>query len=285
MTILKSTITLSFLFAAIVVYGQTKTNLFLKIDTLKAILSKADRLNPFDNSVENIGETIAMVNDEISSRLSDILRSPEILRYNLDSLFEHPFLGKAHSADKRLWIFTWYENTGGSWKSNLSLVHYRTKSNNLKTNYKPISNEDSVAETTSEENEFCSNGAEFHKIYKLKAKNKDLYLCLGSGISCNTCMYETATVVELTKDSINFNYPAFQSKKEDDNSIGNDIQSCFTLDARWEDIEKFQFDSKTQTLNLIYLTDDNTPIQSNPQKRIIRKMVFNGQKFIGNGYN
>ena len=102
---------------------------------------------------------------------------------------------------------------------------------------------------------------------------------MGSGISCNTCIYEIATVVELANDSINFNYSAFPFIETDDNSLGSQNQSCFTLNARWEHIEKFEFNPKTQTLSFIYLTDDNTPVQSNKQEKIIQRLVFDGDKF------
>jgi hypothetical protein len=86
-------------------------------------------------------------------------------------------------------------------------VHYRTKSNQPKVEASGPVDSDSPSAT----NVFCSNGAGFDKIYKLVSPGKNLYLCLGSGISCNTCIYSIASVVELTNDGINFRYPAFQT--------------------------------------------------------------------------
>jgi hypothetical protein len=248
------------------VHSQVKNKLLLQVDTLKAVLSGADTLNPFDETIDSINDKISTVNEEIFLNLSGILTNPEILSVNIDSLLEHSFLEKVHSNDKRLWIFSWYENTGGSWKSNLNLIHYKTKLNKPKVD-------------ESDQGVFCSNGAGFNKIYKLNSKSRNLYLCMGSGISCNTCIYKIATVVELTKDSINFNYPAFTFQKKDDNLPGSASQSCFTLEARLGNIEKFEFNPATQILTYVFFTDDNTPVQSVKQKRIVRKLQFDGQKF------
>jgi hypothetical protein len=268
----------------VTVQGQTKQKLSAKMDSLKAVLLRADTLSLFNQTVDNIFDTISMVNEQIAKRLVDILTDNEILSTNVDSLLELPSLGKVHSKDKRLWIFNWYENTGGSWKSNISLVHYRTQAKKPKVDYVPANENEEQSEETINPNEFCSNGAWFDKIYKLKTKSKDLYLCIGSGVSCNTCIYQIATVVELTKDSINFNYPAFRIKSGEDSPPGSENEACFTLDARMGDIESFGFDPKTQTLTFAYLTDDHTPVQTVKQKRIVERLVFDGVKFVGKRY-
>jgi hypothetical protein len=275
-----------FFFSSFFATGQSTDSLFIKIEQLKKILSRADTLRPGETTLteENSGSNESEgvdINSLIEDQLADILVDPKIIRNNLDKLLQHDFLGITHSKDKRLWIFTWYENTGGSWKSNISLVHYRTKSNQPKVEASGPADSDSPSAT----NVFCSNGAGFDKIYKLVSPGKNLYLCLGSGISCNTCIYNIASVVELTNDGINFTYPAFQTNSdnlypEDDNF------SCFVLGARLYDIEDFSFNEKTQTLHMVYRTDDNTPHPAGTKEgqRIVRNLKFNGNKFVGNGY-
>lgn len=261
-----------FSFATIAVVAQPGKRLLTRIDALKAMLSRADTLSPFDEKIKDVGDTISELNDQIGEKLASILTDPGSLRLNLDSLLEHPALGKVHSADKRLWIFSWAENTGGSWKSALNVVHYRTGSKKLKADIVSGDTDDS-------EPGFCSKGAGFNKIFKLRSKNRDLYLCMGSGTSCNTCEYEIATVVELTKDSINYSYPAFRPRKVAETEAAANW-SCHTLDARRDDIEQFEFNPKTQVLTMVYLTDDYTPVQSAKQKRIRERLLFDGTSFV-----
>ena len=262
--------------------GQNNISLYQNIDVLKELLSKADTLSPFSetNDTTDAFDDISNVNDEISICLSEILTTPEIVNKDLDSLLDHSFLGKVHSIDNRLWIFTWYENTGGSWKSNLNLLHYRTKSNKPKVVYESINDENNTTELK-DNKEIFSNGSWFEKIYKLKTKNKDLYLCMGNGISCNTCIYETAFVIELKDDGINLNYPAFPKIMPEGHILNDEYNgSYYILDARMYDIEKFEFEPKSQIFTIVYLTDDITPIRSDVQKRISSKLYFDGQTFI-----
>ncbi len=252
----------------------------LQVDSLKMLLSKADTLNPMSADTDAMGN-IEGVNSEISNKLTAILKNPQADKQNIDSLLRHNFLAEAHSADKRLRIFSWYENTGGSFKSNLSLVYYKTASGQT------IISGDTES-GSGQGNLFSSAGASFDTIYKLTAKGKDLYLCIGSGVGCTTCVFSTAVVVELKKDSANFNYPAFTAAGDDVITYGENNTSCLTFGARNGDIDKFEFNPKTQTLTIAYLTDDNTPIQrgdDEKQERIVRKLKFNGIKFIGDVFH
>jgi hypothetical protein len=247
--------------------GKEKSKFLLQVDSLMMYLSRADTLRPINDTDGT--DKIGNVNSEISYRLTKILSDPQVANQNIDSLLRHNFLDITHSDDKSLWIFSWYENTGGSFQSNLSMVYYKTRAGKAMVS------------------EFSSAGASFDKIYKLQTKAKDLYLCIGSGVGCNTCVFNTAVVVELKKDSANFNYNAFKVQEDGVITYGENNQSCLTFGARFGDIEKFDFNPKTQTLTIVYLTDDNTPTQRSEgeeQERIVRKLVFNGRRFIGDAF-
>jgi hypothetical protein len=251
------------------------------VDSLKTLFSIADTTrHPFDDTTDNI----LNLNQSIAETLKAILTNPQITSQNMDSLLKSPGLGIVHSEDKRLWIFSWYENNGGSFKSNANMVYYKTGSGKSKIGY-----DESDTFGQSGDNLFSSNGASFDTIYKLNSKTKDLYLCTGSGVGCNTCVFQVATVVELKKDSADFNYPAFKSNPENSAYPSNTEkwQSDFLLGAREDDILTFYFDPKNQILNFSYLTDDNTPVQSTlgkKQSKIFRKLKFNGENFIGDPY-
>lgn len=258
--------------------GKNDASSFLIVDSLKRLFSIADTLRPMYGENDTT-DRVSRLNFTIAATLETILSNPELTRQDLKILLDAPGLNIVHSDDKKLWLFNWYENTGGSFKSNVSMVHYQTLSG------KPMVAYDDILKT-GEENLFPSAGAWFDKIYKLKS-DKELYLCIGSGIGCNTCVFQTAVVVELQKDGADFNYNAFNTPSDEAISYGENSSSCLTLGARIDDIEKFAFDPKTQTLTIIYLTDDLTPIprmDDEKQRRIVRKLVFNGNRFQGSAF-
>lgn len=258
--------------------GKTTGKSFAIVDRLKKLFAIADTLQRTYNESDSVNK-VDEVNEAIATTLTAILNDPKITRQNMDSLLQAPGLGIVHADDKKLWLFTWFENTGGSFKSNISMVYARTASGQaMITSDGRVGNE--------QENPFPSSGAWFEKIYKLRS-TKELYLCIGSGIGCNTCMFQTAVVVELLPDGINFDYEAFEPPGEEVSTYGENGPSCLTIGAGNEDIEEFSFDPKTQTLTIAYLTDEMTPIsrgEGEQQRRIVRKLIFNGKRFVGNAF-
>jgi hypothetical protein len=126
-------------------------------------------------------------------------------------------------------------------------------------------------------NVFNSEAAAFYEIHRLRANGKNLYLCLGTGRSCSTCIYKVATVEELVGDSINFLYRAFPEDGDE-----TEWTNCFLFDARMDDIEEFAFDEKTQALTYIYRED---AYSKDPDSLINKgRLVFNGVKFISKPY-
>lgn len=250
----------------------------IKIAKLQKLLSQADTLTPeetYSYTAYN-EETLDLelgINNIIGRQLLEILSIPTIVNYNLDSLLEHNFLNISHSIDKRLWIFNWSENSGGTYHSNFSLIHYRTKSN------KPKVMNDFLQEM---DDDFCSNGASFNSIHQLKTKSKSIYLCLGSFNGCATCCAEVSSVIELTDDSINIRYSAFNESDLEKPNI--DIYTCcFVLDSRCGNIKTFKFDESAQAISYSYETDDNTPIvkdENGKSKTISGTLKWNGSEFI-----
>jgi hypothetical protein len=241
--------------------------------SLESLQARADTLRPFDQRVENIYDTIAQVNSAIDSVLTAQLQDPALKeqdRLRLLRLFQG-----VRSADGRLLLFDWYENTGGSWKSYQSVLHYRS-GNGARHSLSSSSDPDSHPHSEV----FNGQGASFDKIYKLRAPGRDLYLCIGSGVSCNTCLYQMAIVVELTQSGARFDYPAFRSNDE----TAKTWHPEFLIESRMGNMHRFDFDPRTQTLIISYTTDDNTPVHANSPRRISRRLKFDGRRFNGNGY-
>jgi hypothetical protein len=276
-----------------------------KVKELNVLLNIGDTIRP-----EILWELDSIdLNTEIFEKLQSILTIPIIVDYKLDSLLSHSFLQIVKSDDNRLWIFSWYENTGGTFKSNVNLIHYRTLNNIPKCvpaeGYSDTTGFDFITsiydryDTTGVDyhinmNKFDGYGASFYQIYELEsADNIKKYLSFGNGIGCMTCCYYTAVVIELTEDSINFNYPAFPEKPSDyeintqlnfpDHIIEEVFISNYLLGSRCGNIEIFEFDPKNQSIIYVYNTDDDTPLKTfmdEEQKQVKGMLIFNGLRFI-----
>lgn len=250
------------------VNGQTvhKNDFLVKVKKLKTLVTAAENMLP------GVADSLDY-NVKISKRLSSILADKRSVHYDLDKLLKHDFLDIIHSDDKRLWFFSWFKNTGGTFKASQSIMQYRTKSNLPAI---------ALDEQNDDENngDFNSVGSSYHKIIKLNSK-KNIYLCMSSVVGCSTCCSEIATVFELKANKMNFDYPAFTT----DTLNRVDLGPMLRLDCRCGDITFFEYDKKSETLSYEYTADDNTPIkwdEEHPEKNsIIRKKYhWNGAQFI-----
>jgi hypothetical protein len=244
-------------------------NMAADIKVLKETVKIAERLDPWG---ETTGDSIDWANAEIARLLTKILTNPEIVSQNLDTLLP---VKSAHSDDRKLWIYTWYANNGGTMLYNFNLVHYRDAIGAPKVAFTSCYDEEQNDDPG--RNTFNSQSAAFYEVHRLQAVGKDIYLCLGAGTGCSTCIYNVATVVELAGDSASFIYLAFSDELNDVIS-----PSCFMISARIPDIEEFVFDDKTQSLVYNYLPD--TDLEEFAAERIKGRLVFNGVKFISNPY-
>ena len=220
------------------------------------------------------------INNKIKEQLKEILVKPETTKYDLEKAFKGTDISVVHSKDKRLWLFTWYENTGGSFISNLTVIQYRTKTNKPK-----VVIDNSI--TDDEVNGFDSSGSDFEHIIKLPSKSKNLYLCLGGFWGCNTCSAQVALVIELTSDGINLGYPAFKNTNVSSNNKPIiEWEPMFIMDSRSDDIKTFAYDAKTQSIRYKYVPDDNTPITVEDEKYdpnakpIVGYLKWDGTEFI-----
>jgi hypothetical protein len=211
------------------------------------------------------------INNKINQQLVVLLQNPKSVTYDLDKLFGQECFYIAHSKDKRLWFFSWYENTGGSFKSNRTVLQYRTAAN------KPFVIEDSQDGINNNE-VYSSNGGSYKEIIKLPSEKDNVYLCFSDVVGCNTCCANIAQVIGLDKNIINFGIPAFKENS-------NNGESTFMIDSRCGNITSFAYDSKTRILSYEYIPDDNTPEQrdeNDPEtwKPINGSFYWNGTVFI-----
>jgi hypothetical protein len=248
---------------------KAKDPFTVKVDSLMRVLDRADTLTSeelwYSGDLASGKDEGFDINDTIAGLLVRILSSAAISKYKPDSLLKHDFLGISHSSDKKLWVFTWYENTGGSFKSCLSVVHYKTLKSKPEALF--VSYYDGV----------FSLGGSIDRIYKLPHPTKALYLCMQSIIGCNTCCMEGVSVIELTKGKIDFTYPAFAADLETNSSPG---VSIYSIDSRCGSILKFEYNPKSATIIYEYETDDNTPVDPASAKTVKGKLEWNGRRFV-----
>ena len=258
--------------------AQPKIDFPRKVDTLQKLMTAADGVTfQVTDSLDYNGKIITV--------LTDILSDRESVKCNLEVLLKNDFLNITHSDDKKLWIFGWHENTGGTFKNAMNILQVR-QSKAPGVFHDESTSRDSTRTYHDNENVFVSSGFFFSRIIKLNSK-KQLYLCLGSVVGCSTCCLETATVIELARDSINFKYPAFVADSTRDQPV---YEPAFMLDSRCGNIKQFDYDAKTQTLIYEYEADDLTPVRreyedeedsENSQGQIIRQILFwNGERFV-----
>lgn len=251
---------------------NSQDNFTEKVLKFKKTLDQADTLTSDEASGYNEDGTIQLdstfdINKNISLQLTEILNDENILNVKLDSILKHPFLNISKSEDKRLWIFSWYSNNGGTMSIFNNIIFYRTKNNKTKY-YMDFELEDHP-------NSFCSNFSKFTTIYKLPSiQKKDLYICFNRSNYCSTCFVEGFSVFELTQDSISFMYPAFMDE--------NNKSACYGLEYRVGSVDKFEYDSTQNIIHYSYTSDDITPISTRDKekpKRIKGYLKWDGVRF------
>ena len=244
---------------------RTRSSIFSKTDSLRRVLDRADTKT--SDEVWKYQETDSgggTINDTIAGLLVRILSSPSIIKYRPDSLLKHPFLHITHSGDKRLCVFTWYENTGGSFHSFPSVIHFRTLKGEPRALFSPYYDEGSF-----------SLGGSIDSIIRLPHPTRQLYIRMQSVKSCNTCCVKGISIIELTADKINFDYPAFPSASESVAGV-----PTYTIESRCGSISKFEYNSKSAKLSYTYQTDDNTPVSVEEAETVTGTLRWNGKKFV-----
>ncbi len=232
--------------------------------SLNAYLRATDTL-----SWEQRWEDTLDVNDAIAEQLIAALEVPGVPDAAIDSAFaDGPFF-MAASVDKRLRIFSWDERTGGTFRSNSSVLLVRTDEGTWTTRSSPALESDP----------FCGTGAAFSAIHVLRSDTaSSLYLCMGSVVGCSTCCAEVLVVVGLGREGLDLAYPAFPSPEQEGPG-----SPCFVLDARCGDLVDLRFDPRKRTVHFTYTTDDLTPVRVAEGERprpVKGRLRFNGSAFV-----
>lgn len=207
-------------------------------NSVQKTLSMYDTLNPFGTYSLDASQLIEETNFLLAKSLENFLADTVSINQNLDSLLNVKDLSTHRSADKRIWITHWDEKTGGSWRSQACLFHYRD------TKGKPHIFPTQMSYSENTNLQIPSEGAGTTQIIKLRNSPTQLYLWLSWGQSCNTCIYQIARIIELNDDTCNLFYPGFGSN----NSL--------KLEARMGNLSDFHYNKEKKILTAFIEPDD-----------------------------
>ncbi len=197
--------------------------------------SKADR----DSIIKAAGNTTVIdglsladyYRDKIGANLIAILKNKEVLKYKLNDILAG--IDIIVSADGRFYNLVMDGQTGGSYKSRISFIHYRAPDGKLynSTSYGGVENGNTFGDV------FFSDG--YSSITTLNTKQGIKYLLFGEVIGCNTC---------------SGNYVTLASFK--DGTFVNDFSYMLTTRMEGE----ITYDEKAKKIVVDYTTDDQAPI-------------------------
>lgn len=189
-----------------------------KLDSINIYLKTYDALIPREDD-----ELVYHTQNRITVLLIQTLNDPRILSYDLGTFFTEGSLGHTQSADGQVHIFSLDEKTGGTFLSNISILHTR--------------NGNTVhAESLSDETEYGAFG--FYEIYLLDPARHE-YLALGAVRSCNTCEASCAVIIQT------------------DSAVTTSM--LFSIDYRFDYANDFSYDAQQQELSWSYQTRSDDP--------------------------
>ncbi len=211
----KSTV-LIFVLLPLLIFSQKNNDkkIASAINILKIHQSSLDKLSPFD---EGELEDIIRLNRKVKEQLNEVLQLDSTNHFPKETI---PFF-TSQSEDKNFAIFSWEENMGGTYRPNINVFYWKYK--------------DAFPNVMTYERE----EANFSIIYQIKNSDTDtLYLALGRGVGCITCVFEKALLLKLNTTDFTEVF-AYQI----DYHLDNDLQGL-------------NYDEATQILSYEYIEQD-----------------------------
>jgi len=239
-----------------------------RMDTWNTVRARSSAM-----SIEDVMNDDWRINAELSEALAGVLAVPGLSDHDIDSLIPADQLHRVRSADGRLWLFSWDERTGGTFLAQVTLAFFR----DAQGNGHPVfgrSNNDEGGDME------WSHGGAYDAIHALgRTDSSTLYVCVGSVKGCSSCCSEMLTVIELTRDDIRFDFPAFEWTDTDGERI---MVPTWELTARCGDVSRFEYDPKHKMARYTYSADDLTPVhtEETSDQVVTGTARFDGIRFI-----
>ena len=244
----------------------TQDTVIARYAALQVALERLDTI-----TANELLETEWDINPKVGALLIRLLETPGLTDQEIDSLVSPTELYRVRSADGRLCIFSWDERTGGTFRSQVSVVFFRM----------PTGEGHGFYTTVDDSGEWNKGGA-YNSIHAVRSDSAStVYACVGQVIGCSSCCGDILTIIELTNDGLNLNYPAFEDKGRDGQPNGA-FSPTFLLTTRCGNGLQFDYDPGTSTLSYAYIVDDLTPVEMedvDDAREISGSMHFNGAYF------
>jgi len=173
------------------VKGESTPEFLSNIASINSLLNIYATLSPFSDQANRF-ERIDSVQHEITTKLIRVLRDKQILNYQIEELFTNPELSISKSPDKRIYFFSLDEKTGGSFRSNKTIIYYQALNNDLIAHLYGNDKLDLRA---------SSSYGDIHLIDSLTHQ----YIVIGGVTTCNTCLFKFAMTLKLDSTSIQHN--------------------------------------------------------------------------------
>jgi hypothetical protein len=179
------------------------------------------------------GSAIEYYQNKIYDNLKKILTYKIIYQYDLKKLLVNQELAISISPDGKLYNLVYDEKTGGSYRSQISIIHYRIGGSLVYNSFGPKSVEDNQADSSG----FNTDG--YSLIDTIHTSEGIKYLLQGSVAGCNTCVGQYIELVKFSKGNFEWDFN-------------------YTLDTRsyGDNDNQLVYDQKTKTISVDYVTDD-----------------------------
>ena len=217
-----------------------------KVTLLMGQLDAYDTLSPF---TEGDYDLIVPLQNTIIAGLLDVLDDPHLTADELRKLSGAHGMGAVASTDGRVRSFSIDEKTGGTFRSNMSVMRY------------VLSDGHAMAESLGDPEDDGLYSAAFYEFHALD-KTGRRYLGLANVVTCGTCIAEFA--VEFTLDSTNVQQKTIER-----------------FDGRQHNSLVFDFDPATRTIRYDNLEETSDTLAGVPmQRRFTGRWQDNGSEFV-----
>jgi hypothetical protein len=199
-----------------------KDNFKIQIDSINYFLQRYDTLSPFSDH-ENIYDIISLTRQEITTRLLNVLNDKKILEYQIENLFTSSELTISKSDDNKIYFLSIDEKTGGSYRTSITIIHYRLRNGVFKSEYYGGDPEGSSSST-------------YGQPYLIDSMNQK-YFIIGSVQTCNTCNLSSAMTLKIDSNSYKVN-------------------TVFQFEGRYYDLEIFDYNEVDKVFSYEYSSSE-----------------------------
>ncbi len=189
---------------------------------IESAIANSDYEDGISKGKDSISEAylISELNELIRSNVYKIISHTKFKAQKIDSLLNGG-IDIVKSEDNKLYNFSFYEKTGGTYKSKISIMYFSDADKNNNLNLYKI---------------FEGDG--FNKIHAISTKEGTKYVLESFVRGCSWCFQSQIMLVEFKDGIFHENF-------------------MYTLDSR-DPNEGIDYDSKTKTITVDYITDDLT---------------------------